>query len=201
MLIWVAALRCEAKPVIDYYRLEKSTHHRRFSLYHNDRFCCVVSGVGKSAVMQATAWAAALQVSQPAIAWINIGTAGAEQDEVGSVFWVEQILSPHADPCFPAPLLNHDISARSCFTLDGPSTDYKPELLYDMEASAFFMAASRFSASELIHCLKVISDNKNHPLQRDKATVSRLIQQNMARIDAFANSLMQLKTKQCPDKY
>ncbi len=201
MLIWVVALHCEAKPVIDYYRLEKSTQHRKFDLYHNDSICCVVSGIGQSAAAAATAWVATLHISQPVLAWINIGIAGAAQDEVGSLFWVDQILSQHAAPCYPIALFESNIVSRGCFTLDDSSTDYKPDLLYDMEASAFFAAATQFSATELVHCLKVISDNNNHPPQRNKAKVSHLIQQNIDRIDAFANNLLQLKTRQCPDKY
>ncbi len=201
MLIWVAALRCEAKPIIDYYRLKKSNQHRRFDLYYKDNISCVVSGIGQSAVAAATAWVATLQVSQAAIAWINIGIAGAAHDEVGSIFWVDQILSENSEPCHPEPLHKNSITPRSCFTLDEPSTDYRSELLYDMEANAFFTAATQFSTTELVHCLKVVSDNKNHPPQRNKAKISLLIQQNMSMIDAFASNLLILKTRQCPDKY
>ena len=35
MLIWVAALHCEAKPVIDYYRLRK-LHGQAFDVYRGD---------------------------------------------------------------------------------------------------------------------------------------------------------------------
>ncbi|MCP4490812.1 MAG: hypothetical protein GY820_26385 [Gammaproteobacteria bacterium] len=196
MLIWVAALSCEVKPIIDYYRLQKSTQHCRFDLYHKDNICCVVSGIGQNAVAAATAWVAALNISQPVIAWINIGIAGTAQDEVGSIFWVDKILSHNAATYCPVPLLKSNIASRSCFTLGEPSTDYKPGLLYDMEASAFFTTATQVSTTELVHCLKIISDNKNHPPQRDKAKISQLIQQNIDRIDTFANNLLQLKTKQ-----
>ena len=55
MLIWVCALHCEAKPVIDYYRLSKSHDDNAFDLYQSDRMICVISGSGKLASAAATA--------------------------------------------------------------------------------------------------------------------------------------------------
>ncbi|MCP4186437.1 MAG: hypothetical protein GY763_02425 [Gammaproteobacteria bacterium] len=196
MLVWIAALRCEVKPIIDYYHLKKSNQHRAFDLYINADYCCVVSGIGQTASAAATAWVAALNKSEQAIAWINIGIAGTAQDSVGSIFWMDKIMSLNTEPCSPVPINNNSIESRSCFTLDNPSTDYKPDLLFDMEASAFFTTATQFSAIELVHCLKVISDNQNQPPQRNKAKISQLIQQNMAKIDAFANDLQHLKINQ-----
>ena len=77
MLIWVSALHCEAKPVIDFYRLKKSHDDNAFDLYRGDNMACIISGTGKVASSAACAWIAARYEDEASIAWINLGTAGA----------------------------------------------------------------------------------------------------------------------------
>ena len=90
MLIWVIALHCEAKPIIDFYRLKKTTAHKGFDLYQNQHMQCVISGIGKINAAAATAWVAALNQDQPSLAWINSGTAGGAEHALGSIFWVSK---------------------------------------------------------------------------------------------------------------
>ena len=59
MLIWVCAMHCEAKPVIDFYRLKKSHDDNAFDLYRGDKMACIISGIGKLASAAASAWIAA----------------------------------------------------------------------------------------------------------------------------------------------
>ncbi len=192
MLIWVSALRCEAKPVIDYYRLKKSADHRAFDLYQNNDIVCIVSGIGKTAVAAATAWAAALFHANSNMAWINLGSAGSASDPVGSLFWINKITEQPDLYYAPVPTFNTDLESRSCMTLNEPGSDYHSDHLFDMEASAFFTTATRFSSTKLVHCLKVISDNRNQPPLRDKAAISLLIQNHIEAIANFAEKLQTL---------
>ena len=79
MLIWVCALHCEAKPVIDFYRLKKSHDGNAYDLYRGEDMVCIVSGPGKLASAAATAWIAAQEQSAGSLAWINLGVAGAAE--------------------------------------------------------------------------------------------------------------------------
>ena len=80
MLIWVCALHCEAKPVIDFYRLKKSHDDTAFDLYRGDDMVCIISGTGKVASSAACAWLAARYADAASLAWINLGIAGAAHD-------------------------------------------------------------------------------------------------------------------------
>ena len=91
MLIWISALHCEAKPVIDHYRLKKSPQHRAFDLFHNDEMCSVISGIGKNAVAAATAWMGGLQHASHSLCWINLGVAGTAEKELGEIFSLNKI--------------------------------------------------------------------------------------------------------------
>src|SRR5210317_39526 len=139
MLIWVAALHCEAKPVIDHYRLKKSARHRAFDLFHKDEMICVISGVGKTCAAAATAWVAGLQHASASICWINLGIAGAANHNIGDIFRLSKITDMKNNRSYyPQSEFHSDIKTAACISLDQASVYYHPADLYDMEASAFF---------------------------------------------------------------
>ncbi len=190
MLVWVAAMHCEAKPIIDYYRLKKSRVDHAFDLYQGDQMLCVISGIGKAAVAAASAWVAALNREQPALAWINLGTAGSAQHTIGTALVINKITECNTNySYYPVPPIDTNLESAHCLTLNQASSEYQPEHLFDMEASAFFATATRFSSAELVQCIKVISDNLKQHTGRDKTRVSQLIAQNIEPLTGFARSL------------
>jgi adenosylhomocysteine nucleosidase len=193
MLIWVCALHCEAKPVIDYYRLKKSHDDNAFDLYLGDDMACIISGIGKVACAAACAWIAARQAQQPSLAWINLGVAGAAEHSTGSLFSVTQVIDADTGQRFyPAPFGASKIAGSACETLSAPSDDYREDRLFDMEASGFMYSCLRFSSAELVQSLKVISDNRHEKTGNNRPQVSLLIQQQISAIDAQAQTLLQL---------
>ena len=193
MLVWVAALHCEAKPVIDYYRLKKSTSHHAFDVYLKGNMLCIISGIGKTAAASAIAWIAGIYHDKGSIAWINIGTAGSATHPVGTALSINKISDNELNQHFyPVPLIDSDLEAAHCLTLNQASTDYHPRQIYDMEASAFFESATRFSSAELVHCIKIISDNPSRQTAHDKARISDMINHHIARLASFAQALLEL---------
>ncbi len=193
MLIWIIALHCEAKPVIDYYRLKKSAYHRGFDLFHNGDMQCVISGIGKNNAAAATAWVAALNQDAGSTCWINLGVAGGGGRAIGEICVLDKITdSLTGRSYYPAPVIDSRLATAGCVSLDIPSNDYQPQCLFDMEVSAFFATATRFSSTEQVHSLKVISDNEDHPPVTDKAMISELINAQRDSIDDYARLLMQL---------
>ena len=193
MLIWVCALHCEAKPVIDLYRLKKFHDNTAFDLYYADNMACVISGVGKIASATASAWVAARYHQQASLSWINLGIAGAASLEIGSPILLNQIIDGDNDNrYYPAPVNRPAMTGNACMTLSQPSETYHPDYLYDMEASGFIYAALRFSTSELTQCIKIISDNQWHEADKDRQRVSDLIHQNITAIEKFAAHLLEL---------
>ena len=193
MLVWVVALHCEAKPVIDHYGLKKSASHHAFDVYQKDNMHCIISGIGKTAVAAATAWIAGLNRHQGSIAWINLGTAGSSAHTLGTILSIIKISDSESDRNFyPVPIFDSALEPAHCLTLSQPSTDYQLDQIYDMEASAFFDAATRFSSAELVHCLKIISDTPAQKIGQDKAHISELIDQHIVELASFAQSLEEL---------
>lgn len=193
MLIWIIALHCEAKPVVDYYRLAKSKQHRGFDLFHNDEMQCIISGPGKHNAAAATAWAAALNHDKGPLCWLNLGIAGGGGKSIGDIYALNRITDSQTGRSYvPAPLDDRISSTTSCISFDAPDINYQSDCLFDMEASAYFATATRFSKSEQVHSLKVISDNEERPPVTDKSMISGLIQAQWFAIDDYARHLMEL---------
>ncbi len=194
MLIWVCALHCEAKPVIDYYRLKKSHEERAFDLYRGDDMLCVVTGIGKLASAAACAWVAARCENEAALAWINLGVAGAAEHELGTLFVINKIVdADNGQSYYPAPAVATSLAASACLTLSLPSDEYRDDTLFDMEASGFVYSALRFSSAELTQSLKIVSDNRRQQTGKNRQRVSELVQAHIESIDRQAAGLLRLK--------
>ena len=193
MLIWVCALHCEAKPIIDYYRLKKSHDDNAFELYRGDNTLCIVSGIGKIASAAASALIAARYHDEASIAWINLGIAGSARHPIGSAFSLNQIIDADSGQrYYPVACSRPVLPGSPCLTLSQPGDDYQHEILFDMEASGFVFGALRFSSAELVQAIKVLSDNPNYRTGKNRAAVSALIEQHIEAIDQQASALLEL---------
>jgi len=190
MLIWMCALHCEAKPVIDFYRLKKLSHPSEFDCYRHADILCVVSGIGAINMAAATAWSAALFAQNQSTAWINLGVAGHKDLAIGTTTIASKI-SQVDQPAsiYPVPLTRHALTLMPVESQHMENRDYTDQVVFDLEAYAFIKIASRFSPLELCQCIKIISDNTNSPPTRDKAWISELVARSMHDIDDFARAL------------
>jgi adenosylhomocysteine nucleosidase len=196
MLIWVCALHCEAKPVIDFYRLKKSHDDNAFDLYRGDGMLCIISGTGKIASATACAWVAAKYQQEASIAWINLGTAGSAQQEIGAAFLLNQIIDADSGQRhYPAPCAGSILPGYACLTLSQASDNYRQDYLFDMEASGFMYSSLRFSSAELTQCIKIVSDNEIRQTGKNRQQVSDLIHRNIESIDRLANALTELNNE------
>lgn len=158
----VTALPAEARPIIQRLGLVRDNTAAEFPLYRNGRQALVVSGVGVAASQEATHWLARLQ--PVSAVWINLGIAGHPHRPVGEAVMASEIVDresgdrwqtrlPDGLPC-PSERL---ISCRE------PEIRLQQTALYDMEAAGFFPAALCNSIAARIFCLKIVSDNREHP--------------------------------------
>ena len=196
MLIWVCALHCEAKPIIDYYRLKKSHDDNAFELYRGDDTLCLVSGIGKIASAAACAWIAARYHDEVSIAWINLGIAGSAKHPIGSAFSLNQVIDADSGQrYYPVDCGRLVLPGSSCLTRSQPGENYQHEMLFDMEASGFMYSALRFSSAELTQCIKIVSDNQYQKTGKHRQQVSDLIHQNIEAITRQADNLVALNAE------
>jgi len=88
------------------------------------------------------------------------------------------------------------VALSPCMSLNTPSTDYPEEGAIDMEASAFFQAATKFSNAELVQSYKVVSDTPEQSFEGLNAKVIQdLMQPHTSKARDYLASLTSLADK------
>ncbi|MGZ4980037.1 MAG: 5'-methylthioadenosine/S-adenosylhomocysteine nucleosidase family protein [Methylobacter sp.] len=182
-----AALPCEAKPLVEHFNLKKDTTIQPFAVYLNHDICLTVTGLGKSAMAAGVAYTQALFASVEHPVLVNIGIAGHKDHAVGSLFLINKITDADSQKSYYPPLVfRSPCPTATIQTVSRPQFVYDPQYLCDMEASAFYETAVRFSTGELIHCLKVISDNESSPVENiQPKQVASLMAAHVATIETL----------------
>jgi len=158
------ALPCEAKPLIEHFRLKKDTTALPFAVYCNQDICLTVTGIGKNAMAAGVAYSQARMPHEDPVL-LNVGIAGHKHHALGSLFLIDKITDFDSQRNYYPPL----VFTPPCLTcgiqtVSIPQVNYSETELADMEASAFYETAVRFTSGELVQCLKVISDNQLSPV-------------------------------------
>jgi adenosylhomocysteine nucleosidase len=192
------ALPCEAKPLISHYALKKVLENHPFTLYANAETVLTVSGLGKIAMAGAVAYTLAKFQAQPSPILINIGIAGHPTASLGTLFAAHKITDSDRNRHFyPQHIVKLSCPTAPLYTVSTPETHYSDESLYEMEASAFYEMAIRFTTSELIQVFKVISDNQQSSLQHINAAIVEawitvnlpVITEGIQQLDKLAHTL------------
>ncbi len=201
----VSALNCEAKALVDFFRLRKKAD-KPFSVFGGDysfshkgqplmvEVTVLISGIGALNMATAVGWLAANQDSSKHTVWLNVGIAGHGSFDIGEGF----ILNATQDlfsqrQYFPPQVAKRPVKTSACMSLNAPSTDYPENGAIDMEASAFFNAATRFTDAELVQSFKVVSDTPDHSIENLNAQlIQSLMQEQTPNVQAYLNALLGL---------
>ena len=186
-----SALPCEAKPLVEHFDLKKDTSISPFAMYFNKQICLTVTGLGKNAMSAGVAYSQALFGSNNDTVMVNIGIAGHQSHQLGRFFLIDKIIDADTGRHFYPPLVvTPTCSTAGIQSASKPQLNYDQQYLCDMESSAFYETATRFSSAELVHCLKIISDNKHLPAENIQAKhVSLLITEHLTTIETILSSL------------
>ena len=193
------ALPCEAKPLVEHFGLKKDVSVQPFAVYLNHDICLTVTGLGKSAMAAGVAYTQALFSSVEHPVMLNIGIAGHRDHPLGCLFLIDKIIDIDSQKSYyPSLIFTPPCPTDSIQSSSKPQLYYDHPYLCDMEASAFYETAVRFSSSELILCLKVISDNQLSPVENiQPKQVAELLAVHLATVEsllALAASLAELIT-------
>lgn len=190
----VTALASEARPLLDHYRLRGSGQAAPFNIYRNDTMALVISGLGRVNAAAACAYLGALFAApDQAHSWLNIGIAGQRDLPLGSAHLAHSIYGSCGSVWYPPLVFTAPCSRAAVCTIDEPTLNYPDTKLYEMEAAGFYPTACRFASAECVQCLKVISDNQQHPVSELNASkVSTLIADNLDIVEALLQQLNEL---------
>lgn len=195
MIHLITALKPEARPLLEHFDLRPLPGNRAFPVYQNRNgdITLTRSGPGKAAAAAATKLTCALFKADKSHAWLNLGVAGHASLPLGQTALVAKITDASSGQTwFPSPVFSAALPVCELLTIEEPCTDHQ-EVLFDMEGAGFFSTVSGCASTELAQTVKVVSDNAEHPPDDLTPTrVSRLLESNLAIIDALAQQLLAL---------
>ena len=161
MLCFVCALPAEARPIISAWGLETVDGPALFPLYRSDATWLVVSGIGKTSAAAAVSYLYARSGEIRDAVWLNVGVGGHRDRAPGEVALAHKIADrARGASWFPPIVFSRPCATVDVVTVERPESEFAGDAVYDMEASGFAATASRLSTAELVHSVKVISDNR-----------------------------------------
>jgi nucleoside phosphorylase len=192
------ALPCEAQPIIQNFKLTEFKQFDLFRIYQsNDKeINLTITGIGKINAASAVSYHHACFNTNVSDIWLNIGVVGHANIVIGEARLANKITDEQTKlSWYPQIIFKVPCDSVALITLDNPSTDYQ-EALFDMEASGFYQMAIRLGTAELIHSIKIISDNTEQPTSKVNADhVKKIIAAHIKTIRDLMNSLQLLSTE------
>jgi hypothetical protein len=193
---WVVALDAEAGPIRARHGLTKAVHGGPFVVFHDPeaRNWLVVSGIGSALAAGATAFLAERSAAPQWAIWLNVGVAGHATAPLGSVHFAHTVVDvPSGRTTYATIAVEVPIPGCALHTVPRPETVYPDPVLYDMEGSGFYAVARRLSTAELVHSVKVVSDNRATPVERfSAARVKTLVEAGLDAVGDFHQRLISL---------
>ena len=199
MLNIIVALKCEAKPIINYYGLKRLSGQHAFPVYENNDIVLTISGWGKIAAAAATSFVHVFKGMRSHSAWLNIGIAGHCGRAIGQGVLAHKISDAATGKnWYPPMIIDVPCELENLLTVDKVEENFHENAVYEMEAAGFYETASRFSTAELIHCYKVISDNKLSSVSGISAdVVTKLVENKMQDIEIILSGMKKLSDELC----
>ena len=189
------ALECEAKPLIKHFDLKKDSTRHPFSIYKSNTTVLTVSGMGKVAMAAAVAYTQAIIPSYLNPVLVNVGIAGHASYALGDLLLATKIVDDESCKRFYPQLIgNNWPQTGEIQTTSTPCIEYSTNAMHDMEASAFYEVAVKFSSSELIHSLKIISDNQSSSIKLiNSKQVGAWVSQHVIQIEKLCQRWLSLQ--------
>ncbi len=195
MLTIVTALSCEARPLVDYFKLKATLSDSPFPIYQREKVTLIVSGVGKVNAALAVGYIQA-KLNLESGVWLNVGIAGHQTLAVGTPLLAHKVIdSGTGRAYYPTFLKSASVKTDTIYTVEHPEKSFGEKHVYEMEAAGFMQAALRFSSSELVHCYKIISDNLESTAFLAAKEVQALLTEHCREIQQFADTLQIFREK------
>jgi len=171
-----------------------------FKIYSNQNHSIwlIISSIGSSASSRATKHLALVSEADMGTAWLNIGIGGHDNLPLEKAILAHKITnSSTGKTWFPQLIFDPPCLTTSVKTVEKPDFNYPDDNVVEMEASGFYSAAESYSTREMVHCMKIISDNSQSPAGKiTAAIVDKSISRNLSIIKELVRKLQFLSMKE-----
>ena len=194
----VVALQPEARPIIDHFSLTARSDCEPFGVFSGDGIRLIVSGIGKVASAAAAGFLFHSGGCLRDEAWLNVGIAGHADLPVGSARLAHKITDNSSSAnWYPPRVLDASCPTGEVRCVERAEQEFAGNALYEMESAGVVPTCIRFATSELVHVLKIVSDNNNSPAdQISRQRIRVLVGQQVPLIEDLIRSLRHLSERQ-----
>ncbi len=197
MINIVVALATESRPLIEHFGLTQDPAVVGFRVFRGDGIRLVVTGLGRVPCAAGVATLGALDARDSEAgmsAWLNVGIAGHASHEVGEGVHAVRILEAATGRSwYPPRIVDLPGRGETLCTVDAPEAMYAEPYVYDMEASAFYATAVRYSTAEMVQVYKIVSDNRSNGVETvSKRRVRETMMEHLDAVEQAAAVLSRL---------
>ena len=190
MILIVIALPSEAKPFCERHKL-KLRCERPFKVFQNEKMAVILSGVGVESSAAAVGFLGGLFDREQCHVWFNVGIAGHQRFEIGTVVMAHKISRWGDDRnWFPDFAVKPPFPTAEIMSCNKAVNDFPDNYVCDMESAGFMAAVEKFAPPHLTQVIKVVSDNeKSGTSHVNKKFVSALIEQSLGKIQCVIDEI------------
>ena len=192
MQIILSALKAEAMPLINYYKLVPN-NSIGLQMYNNDLFTILITGVGKKNVNKILKEYLKKSKNIEEANFINIGIAGGVKGncKIGEMFFINKVFDDYLEVDYNIKTGNRpNISENRVTTVFEPilNNGQDREGLVDMEAYEICSILSGFNQLNKVTIIKIVSDFMDLEAKYlSSKQIRKLIEKNLFDIDIFLN--------------
>ena len=190
MQIILSALKAEAIPLINYYKLLPN-NSIGLHMYKNDLFTILITGVGKKNVNKTLKEYLKKSKNIEEAKFINIGIAGGVKGncKIGEMFFINKVFDDYLEVDYNIKTGNRpNISENRVTTVFEPilNNGQDREGLVDMEAYEICSILSGFNQLNKVTIIKIVSDFMDSDTKYlSSKQIRKLIEKNLFDIDIF----------------
>jgi len=204
-LLILAALKAEASPFIEHYKLRKKEFIGSKFIYYSKTIALLITGVGKTNVQNTLETYCSQEKIIQHDFIINVGVAGASASlgKIGDLFFINKIIGDTGGTAYPNLLYKYDLNESSLTTVNNPVVDGNNTFddLVDMEALYIWNILTSIVPNDRFIFLKVISDymdNKCLDIKSFNKLANNMISYQLIPITRILNTLQRIEKIDTP---
>ncbi len=184
-ILYITALQAEARPLIEFYQLEKKQLNEKLFYFQKDEIVCFTTGVGVNNVYKRLP-VLLKNIDCKNTFLINMGIAGGNSDitKIGSLYIANKITDEENGKIWlQDSSIKHGLEELSLTTVSKGVTDggIQYDGLVDMEAAAIFKTAVKQLPTQRMVFLKIVSDHMDIVSDKPEQVI-HLVQNQLSEI-------------------
>lgn len=185
MIFIITALKIEANPLIEHFKLKKDMDIHLFPVYKNSDIILIISGVGKIKSAMAVMYLLSTFKTSLEDVLLNIGFCGTNNIKynIGTMVAINKVTDTDTSKdYYPDVFIKEKISFANLCCYSKPVTREEKEVFCDMESAGIMEASKKSYYAHQVILLKIISDYLN-PRKLDKNRLNNFVKVNLPLIE------------------